>query len=186
MEIVIAATSPASSMPSAKSVAPVEPIRGCSAVAKSAPLANCDTSTFAAKSGAVATSVAIAAIAASAAPIAVSSRPCGRSAVVSPCRRPRSAERRSSTASPSRRRWREPASGTRVLKPPGSGRQVASARASAAPSGCDKQRRRNEQQVEHGQPHQHALPGRVAPKSQRADDEQRRRSRPIARTGAPK
>ena len=35
-----------------------------------------------------------------------------------------------------------------------------------------QQGRRNEQQVEHGQPHQYALPGRIALKSQRADHEQ--------------
>ena len=84
MEIVIAATSPASRMPSANRVAPVEPISGTSAVAKSAPLANFDTSTFAAKSGAAATSVAIAATAARIAPIAVSIRLCGTSARVMP------------------------------------------------------------------------------------------------------
>ena len=44
-------------MPSANRVAPVVPISGRSAVAKSAPFANCEMSTFAANSVALATNV---------------------------------------------------------------------------------------------------------------------------------
>lgn len=161
-------TNAASTLPSANSLAPDVPRSGRSAVATSAPLANRDTSTWAAKSGAVATTIAMAAMAESPAPIAVSIQPCGRSARVKPL---------STTALC----WKKVIHGVTVA--PISARMRHERRAEAArqrPPTCDRmakggaarfcmEGRRNEQQIEDGQAHQRPFPSRIAPQGERCD-----------------
>src|SRR5271165_7157708 len=109
---------------------------GCHAVAKSAPPANVDATTWCVNNGTAARTAAIAATAATSAPSAVSNLPCGRSAAVNPL---------STTALC----WKKIIHGVTVaptsamskvtkpaVTPPASGLHVPKARATAAASGC--------------------------------------------------